>query len=98
MAFLTESFKNRIKQLAGILTEDISSLGQFQNTGFIIKKKNDNEYVTYNDNLTSLYSGYAITHNRDSAKIFNTKKEAIDCIVKNSLQLHLMSDFVVEPF
>jgi len=66
--------------------------------GYIIKKENDNEYVTYNDKSTQRWGGYSITHNRNSAKLFKTKKDAIDTISKYNLELHLMTNLVVEKF
>jgi hypothetical protein len=65
---------------------------------FIIKKKDDDEYVSYNDDNTSRFGGYSITHNRNSAAKFSSKTEAMSIIQKYDLELHLMSDFVVENF
>ena len=56
---------------------------------FIIKKKNDDEYVTYNNEY------YSITHNKTSALSFVTKKEALNIIRDNNLELHLMSNFII---
>lgn len=56
---------------------------------FIIKKKNDDEYVTYNN------EHYSITHNKTSALSFITKKEALNIIRDNNLELHLMSNFII---
>ena len=65
---------------------------------FIIKKKHDDEYVSYNDDNTSRFGGYNITHNRNSAAKFSSKTEAMSIIQKYNLELNLMSDFVVENF
>jgi len=65
---------------------------------WIIKKSNNDEYVSYDDSNTSRIGGYSITHNRDSAEKFLTKKDAQQTIDKNNLELHLMSEFNVEKY
>ena len=59
-----------------------------------IKKKNNDEYVSLNNN-TSRFGGYSITQNKNSAAKFSTKRDAIEIINKYNLELNLMSELEV---
>lgn len=63
-------------------------------SNFIIKAKHDEKYVCQLDMLQN--KGYAFTHNKTSALKFQFKKEAKNAIKQNWLELHLMSDFIIE--
>jgi len=69
--------------------------GKMAKGGYIIKKKDDDEYVTFNDNNNSRMGGYSIGKNEKSAKIFSNKKDAENAIENNNLELHLMSEFEI---
>ena len=59
-----------------------------------IKKKNNDEYVSLNNN-TSRFGGYSITQNKNGAAKFSTKMDAIETINKYNLELNLMSELEV---
>mgnify|MGYP003333852619 FL=1 len=59
---------------------------------YIIKLKNADEYVSYNDYWAFKY---VITHNKSSAKKFLSKKEAKNVIDSYYLELNLMSELEI---
>ena len=63
-----------------------------------IKKKNNDEYVSLNDDNTSRFGGYSITQNKNGAAKFSTKRGAIEIINKYNLELNLMSELEVLNF
>ena len=60
-----------------------------------IKKKNNDEYVSLNDDNTSRFGGYSITQNKNGAAKFSTKMDAIETINKYNLELNLMSELIL---
>jgi hypothetical protein len=67
--------------------------GMMAKGGYIIKRKDDDEYVEYDDSI-SRNGGYGITKNKPRL-VFKTKKDAEDTISKNNLEFRLMSELEV---
>lgn len=51
---------------------------------YILQKRGSEEYVCLN------HGKYGITHNINGAVMFKTKTEAIDTIINDKLEFHLM--------